>query len=708
MQFNKTMSVIIIILILVQITPLTCSANEIPNAFWKFSEQYTEALENDNQEDIIQYGWAIIRLFDGKQETQTVLDIVTPRLEQIAKAYERIGDYENAVETFKQYIPKAQKQGWTDGVIYAQSKIQALDFNIKLFTTVDEIDGTYYYGAKYEPRAGVYFGSTYDLDTRINAFKWDKIKNYFPKKNAAYLIYVDWGEEVAGYDRYFQDAKSNSIAVELAWNTYNSQTMQNIKQDEKYIRTTAKYLKELDIPIFLRFANEMNVGENGDDPQAYIQAFRYVSSIMKEIAPNVAMVWSPNDISASGRTYAQYYPGDAYVDWVGLSAYTYKYFQGKKDWGTQQDTIDSVYFTGDYANPISKIKPFIEEYGIKKPVMLSETGIGHHAKLENEDLTEWAKIQMKRLYVYGPMIYPQLKGMYYFNADGESITPRDDFSLYHNETMHTLYNELVDNSYFVSKVGVDADYQYKEIKDYTNNGYVMTFMTYAIPPKVLKPTVKYKIDEKVIATKTEMPYTIQHDFSQYTKGIHKLSIEVYNGMQKLKVETYDVLVGENEVRVINTQQNQKDDRIDDAIALYIGSPRAYVNNQEVLVEKGDESIKPFVVNGRTLVPVRFISENLGAKVDWDARTSTVSVSYNEKIVKLVIGSNKILINDKEEKLDVPAQTVNGRTFIPLRALTEALGKKVFYDRKLIIISDWENIIDRETEKTLIDSIISLF
>ncbi len=708
MQFNKIFSVVIIFVILLQIAPLECSANEIPNAFWKLSEQYAEALENQNSQGIIQHGWEIVHLFDNKAETQTILDIVTPRLEQIAKAYETIGDYDNAVMTFKRYIPKAEKQGWTDGVIYAQSKIQALDFNIKLFTTVNEIDEKYYYGAKYEPRTGVYFGSTYDLDTRINTFEWDKIKNYFPKKNAAYLIYVDWGEKVSGYDRHFRDAKSNGIAVELAWNTYDSQTMQEIKQDEQYIKETAKYLKQLEIPIFLRFANEMNIGENGDDSQAYIQAFRYVSGIMKETAPNVAMVWSPNDISASGRTYAQYYPGDAYVDWVGLSAYTYKYFQGKKDWGSQQDTIDSVYFTGDYANPIAKIKAFMEEYGIKKPVMLSETGIGHYAKKENEDLTEWATIQMKRLYIYGPMLYPQLKGMYYFNVDGDTITPKDDYSLYHNSSMHKLYNALVDNPYFISQVGSDADFQYKEITNFANNGYKISLMTYAIPPKVLAPTVKYKIDGEVVATKTEIPYTMEQDFTQWSKGIHKLSIEVYNGTQKLKAENYDVLVGDNKVRVIKSQQNQVQNRLEDAIALFIGSPRAYTNNQEVLVEKDDVSIKPFVVEGRTLVPVRFISEKLGAEVDWDKEISTVTVNYNNKNVKLVLGSTKMLINGTVEELEVPAQTVNGRTFIPLRALTEALGKKVFYDRKLIIISDWENIMDKEIEKSLIDSIISLF
>jgi len=151
-----------------------------------------------------------------------------------------------------------------------------------------------------------------------------------------------------------------------------NRVLKNIKSYESYIKATAGYLKELGIPVFLRFAGEMNIKDNCKDYNAYIEAFRYVSHIMKNNAPNVAMVWSPNDISAKDRSYDQYYPGDEYVDWIGISTYTSLYFQGKKDWDTQQDSIDSVYMTGEYANPLAKIKPIIEAYGHKKPIMISE------------------------------------------------------------------------------------------------------------------------------------------------------------------------------------------------------------------------------------------------------------------------------------------------------------------------------------------------
>ena len=84
--------------------------------------------------------------------------------------------------------------------------------------------------------------------------------------------------------------------------------------------------------------------------------------------------------------------------------------------------------------------------------MISETGISHYSELSGEDLSEWAAIQLSRLYIYGPMIYPQLKGIYYFNANNDIIAKYDDYSLYGNPKLNALYNELVDSGNFISNV----------------------------------------------------------------------------------------------------------------------------------------------------------------------------------------------------------------------------------------------------------------
>jgi len=83
------------------------------------------------------------------------------------------------------------------------------------------------------------------------------------------------------------------------------------------------------------------------------------------------------------------------------------------------------------------------------------------------------------------------------------------------------------------------------------------------------------------------------------------------------------------------------------------------------------------------VPVRFVSESIGAQVDWDRKNSRVTVKLNNKVVELVIGNKIMKVGDKEEVLDVAPEISEGRTYLPLRSLVEALGKKVFMTEGLL-------------------------
>ncbi|MDD4504345.1 MAG: glycosyl hydrolase [Clostridiaceae bacterium] len=554
MEYKRFLSILLLICFFIA-APLnnTFAASagaKLPSEFWKLAPLYQNAIDSNDLNNIIIYGNKIIELFNGAEETQQVLEIITPRLENVAKAYEALGKFDNAVETYSKYIPKAEKLGWKDGVNYASSKINSLGFDIELYAKAPDLGKNLYFGSKHEPRSGVYFGSNYDSDPRIGAYSWNDIKNYFPKKNSAYLTYLHWEENIKSFDRYYQDAKENNIAVQLAWNIEDAQidsVLKNIASYESYIKATADYLGKLKIPVFLRFAGEMNIKDNCKDSNSYIKAFIYVSKIMKDKAPNVAMVWSPNDISAKDRTYDQYYPGNEYVDWIGISTYTYRYFQGKKDWGNQQDSIDSVFMTGDYANPLSKIKPIIDVYGGRKPIMLSETGVGHYSKLAREDVSDWAAVQLRRLYTYGPMVYPQLKGIYYFNANNDFITKYDDYSLYGSSKFNTLYNELVSSSNFLSEINGNPSFRYEKVTDYSTPGFKLELSTYTIVPKLLTPTVKYKLDGKIYGTKTVLPYSIELDLSALTKGEHQFAVEVYNGNSKVGSKDYILTVNNDNI-----------------------------------------------------------------------------------------------------------------------------------------------------------------
>ena len=113
------------------------------------------------------------------------------------------------------------------------------------------------------------------------------------------------------------------------------------------------------------------------------------------------------------------------------------------------------------------------------------------------------------------------------------------------------------------------------------------------------------------------------------------------------------------------------------INLTIGTKKASVNGVAYTLDA-----EPFInaAAGRTLVPVRFVSEALGAEVGWDPENSEVSITYGEKEIILTIDSPAVQLNGKEQIIDCsPAIMPPGRTFIPLRFVSETLEAEVVYD-----------------------------
>lgn len=98
-----------------------------------------------------------------------------------------------------------------------------------------------------------------------------------------------------------------------------------------------------------------------------------------------------------------------------------------------------------------------------------------------------------------------------------------------------------------------------------------------------------------------------------------------------------------------------------------------VNNRSVDFNDG----KPMMQNGRVLVPLRDVLQSLPAvALAWDPRDQTVSAAYLDRTVRLRIGSKTANVTGHTLDLDVPATTIHGRTMVPLRFLSEALGAVV--------------------------------
>ncbi|WP_026477265.1 stalk domain-containing protein [Alkaliphilus transvaalensis] len=102
----------------------------------------------------------------------------------------------------------------------------------------------------------------------------------------------------------------------------------------------------------------------------------------------------------------------------------------------------------------------------------------------------------------------------------------------------------------------------------------------------------------------------------------------------------------------------------------------FVNNTQLMLDE-----PPVKINNRILVPVRAVMEALGANVSWDASNRVVTAKNHDTIVTMPIDSAIVYKNDLSVPLDVPAQIINGRTFIPFRFISESLGADVHWDSK---------------------------
>ena len=111
--------------------------------------------------------------------------------------------------------------------------------------------------------------------------------------------------------------------------------------------------------------------------------------------------------------------------------------------------------------------------------------------------------------------------------------------------------------------------------------------------------------------------------------------------------------------------------------------REKLPNNPVYVKFNDDILgfdePPIIEDGSTLVPMRFLFEQMGADVEWDSETQTATATLDNKAVTFSIDNVNARINNKPAKMDVPARLVNGKTMVPLRFLSENMGYDVDWD-----------------------------
>lgn len=96
----------------------------------------------------------------------------------------------------------------------------------------------------------------------------------------------------------------------------------------------------------------------------------------------------------------------------------------------------------------------------------------------------------------------------------------------------------------------------------------------------------------------------------------------------------------------------------------------YINGDKTIIEM---DIAPYIKDGRTMIPIRYLAEALEMKVSWDAKTRTVFIEDDNFKIEIPVDTNKIIVNGEERESDVMPEIKSGRTMLPIANIARALG-----------------------------------
>lgn len=612
----------------------TAQAYEFPNSFWAPNSAYGQAQSSGDTAGIIKYGNQIIDIMRSQPRNEQTEDVLGSRLYVVANAYEQLGEYENAAKLFKEYITYGESRGWTDGVKIAKDKVLQFTPSLELYMTSNSAQK--YYGAINEPQFGILTGQTSDSETLDD--------------ESMILLYHEYGAKIMPwFEQTLAKAQESGRAVEIALNfPREGNQLQEIVNDSGFLSEFMSVIKKYpSVPMYLRIGAEVNIWSARGDKELYKRAFRKIADETHRATDNVATVWSVGYASSWDVNMNDYYPGDEYVDWVGISAYCKKYFEGRV-WDVESRFNEICFKSGDSSDPVLLVKEVIDRYGDRKPIMLAECGLSHHTSSAsiNEDHTDWAIKRMEQMYTYVPMVYPQVKLIAYFNK--YMPNEADDYSLSRNDALHNKYKELIKLDHFINgKYADTADTSYKRLTNEVSASGSITLMAY---PHVFgddSPKVDYYIDGKWVTGTSSLGYKKTIDLSGYSDGAHELKAVIYSKGQY---------------------------KTEKKLTINVSGIKIKINGEYV---KSD--VPAFIENDRTYVPVRLISQNLGCDVDWEQATQTAVVSRGDLVIRMTLGSKVISVNGESKTIDSAVQMRNDRTFLPIRAVSEMLGAKVGWD-----------------------------
>ncbi len=136
------------------------------------------------------------------------------------------------------------------------------------------------------------------------------------------------------------------------------------------------------------------------------------------------------------------------------------------------------------------------------------------------------------------------------------------------------------------------------------------------------------------------------------------------------------------------------------LSLQIDNPIMKINGENAEIDTG-RNTSPIIINNRTLVPIRSIIEAFGGNVYWDDETKTTTLFLNDTYVKLTINSTTAFLGNEAFALDTAPIIINGRTMLPIRFIAESFNLGVAWEQDIKTVSIIKNTFDDDEYNSLI-------
>ncbi len=624
----------------------------------------------------------VVKLYESFSMCSDVSSVLAPRYKRLALKYMEKKEYKNAYECIKKHRDLTEKRmknyGFSemDNLIDADKLINVLDYEPKLYAFTKNSKHRPCYGALGEMAEGVFFGRPSKMTKDI----YD---------DSACLVYVEFGEnDISDFEYLINQRQNEAKILELAWNfPEEMKTCDKIIEgcSDGYIIDNLKYLNTLKMPIILRIGAEQNAWTT-TDPEKFKAAYIRIANAARTHAPKVALAFSVNYIGSRDYTYRDFYPGDRYVDWVGVSLYLNKFFSKENE----SDLEMMCHGVGKYADPVILMKPIVEEFGSHKPIFIAESASGYKFRPTGRDLTDFSVSKTEQLFAALPMVYPQIKGIIHFDTDVKAS--RYNYKISGNQRVEEKYDEITGSLPVYKKNIMDATGYYTKLEKYSDKLddklYLGSYLNSVLYPNV---TASYYLNGVLVNTVRSNPAVVSIDKDRINLAENELRVVFTVEGGKRIEKKYRVFRGNGDVVSVRAYKSS-----DAAVS-------AIPSRQKVMIDGKPVSFEAYNIGGNNFFKLRdvacaLMSSDKKFSVNWNSEKKLIAIHRESDYVKngseLIIpkkmekqrpvsNSAKLELNGRE--ISVSMYNIKGNNFVKLRNIGQLIDFGIDYNSKKKVI-----------------------